>query len=376
MKNQKSENSSSGSISVLAMEGVSLFYGSTVAVKDLTLEVKKGEILVVLGPSGCGKTSCLRLAAGLERPAKGKIFIAGRQVAGNGIWVPPEKRGVGIVFQDYALFPHLTVAENIAFGLKKASREQKLDRIEEILSLVGLQDLGQRYPHQLSGGQQQRVALGRSLAPQPQLLLMDEPFSNLDTDLRIHVREEVRHILKSTVSTALFVTHDQEEAFSIGDRLAVLNGGRLEQHDRPEVLFHEPLTRFVADFVGHADFIPGIVKGAQIQTELGFFPLPRSREELREGIAVEIMVRPDHIHLSSSPEGPGLIVEKRFLGSFNQYDIRLPSGNALHAYSSSSVFYAEGTRVNIKLEEEDLIVFPAEAKTYSTGSSKPNYIRM
>lgn len=345
---------------VLAMEDVSLYFDSVVAVEDVTLHVNKGDIAVLLGPSGCGKTSCLRLIAGLETPSEGKIFIAGRQVAGNGVWVPPEKRGVGMVFQDYALFPHLTVADNITFGLRKKSQQQKYERVREILALVGLEGLAERYPHQLSGGQQQRVALARALAPQPRLLLMDEPFSNLDTDLRIHVRDEVRHILKKTNNTAIFVTHDQEEAFSIGDRLAVINKGRLEQVDRPEVLFHEPATRFVADFVGHADFIEGTVRAGLIHTELGDFPWPKNRITMPEGTPVEVLVRPDHITLVPSREGQGTIIEKRFLGSFNQYDILLATGYTLHAYSSSSVFYDEGTRVKIHLEEENLIIFPVE----------------
>lgn len=348
----------SGAPAVMVMEKVSLYYDSTVAVADITLEVKKGEILVVLGPSGCGKTSCLRLVAGLERPSEGKIFISDKQVAGNGVWLPPEKRGVGMVFQDYALFPHLTVEDNVAFGLKDYTREQKSRKVQETLFLVGLEGLGNRYPHQLSGGQQQRVALARALAPEPQILLMDEPFSNLDTDLRIHVRDEVRHILKKTANTAIFVTHDQEEAFSIGDRLAVINEGRLEQVDRPEVLFHEPATRFVADFVGHADFIRGTVGDGVIRTELGEFPWPKKKKPLPPGGLVEVLVRPDHIVLFPSEEGQGVIVETRFLGSFNQYDVRLATGNTLHAYSSSSIFYAEGTRVKLNLAEEDLIVFP------------------
>lgn len=343
------------------MEDVTLYYGSAVALENINLEVKKGEIVVILGPSGCGKTSCLRLAAGLERPAQGKIFIAGNQVSGNGTWVPTERRGVGMVFQDYALFPHLTVAENIAFGIGKRSRKDMLDRVKEILKIVGLEGLSERYPHQLSGGQQQRVALGRALAPQPEILLMDEPFSNLDVDLRIHVREEVRNILKKTNSTAIFVTHDQIEAFSIADRLAVINKGKLEQIDRPEVLFHEPATKFVADFVGHADFLPGVIREESIKTEIGDFPWRRNTKSIVDGSIVEVLIRPDHVVIFPSNEGQGVIREKRFLGSFNQYDVRLASGHNLHAYSSSSVFYKEGTTVKINLAEEELIVFPSKS---------------
>jgi iron(III) transport system ATP-binding protein len=269
--------------------------------------------------------------------------------------VSPEKRGVGLVFQDYALFPHRSVAQNIAFGLRSMPQSQRRQRVWEILFLVGLEGLEDRYPHQLSGGQQQRVALGRALAPQPQVLLLDEPFSNLDTDLRLQVREEVRRILKTAGTTAIFVTHDQEEAFSLADRLAVLNGGRMEQVDRPEMVYNFPTTRFVADFVGHADFVAGEVGDGQVRTGLGVFPY---QTEFPAGTPVEVMVRPDNLLLSPDPDGNTTVVERRFLGPFNQYTLRLSSGGFIHANAPSAVVYAEGDRLRAELRVACLTAFP------------------
>ncbi|MGH7409156.1 MAG: ABC transporter ATP-binding protein, partial [Candidatus Methylomirabilales bacterium] len=242
------------------------------AVDQLTLEVEHGEILALLGPSGCGKTTTLRLIAGFERADTGKIEIAGTLVA-DGPWgLAPELRGAGMVFQDYALFPHLTVEGNIGFGLASMEPKAKAERVQEVLALVGLERLATRFPHELSGGQQQRVALGRALAPRPAVLLLDEPLSNLDADMRAQVRQDLHVILRQTGSTTLFVTHDQEEAFMIGDRVGVLNGGHLEQLDRPEEIYHLPATRFVARFVGKADFLPGTVTEEGIVTEIGILP--------------------------------------------------------------------------------------------------------
>ncbi|MFQ5924987.1 MAG: ABC transporter ATP-binding protein [Dehalococcoidia bacterium] len=331
------------------------YFGSVRALDRLDLSVSHGQILVLLGPSGCGKTTALRLIAGLEVPDVGTVEIGGRLVAGPGIHVPPEQRRVGIVFQDYALFPHLTVADNISYGVPRG--QGRRDRIREIMSLVGLAGLESRMPHELSGGQQQRVALARALAPQPEVILLDEPFSNLDADLRLHVREEVRHILKRTETTAIFVTHDQEEGFSLADRLAVLNAGRLEQVDKPEVLYNSPATRFVADFVGHADFIAGYVENCLVHTELGTFPCEQG---FPSGSQVEVMIRPDNLSLTSDPEGAAIVVDKRFLGSFNQYALRFPSGELLHAYTSSSILYPEETRLRVELKTESVAVFPSD----------------
>jgi iron(III) transport system ATP-binding protein len=239
------------------------------AVDALSLAAEPGEILALLGPSGCGKTTTLRLIAGFDTPDEGTVSIRGQPMAGEGRAVPPEARGVGIVFQDYALFPHLTVAGNVGFGLARLERPARGRRVAEVLDLVGLSALAGRYPHELSGGQQQRVALARALAPAPALLLLDEPFSNLDADLRAQMREEIARILRTTGTTAVFVTHDQQEAFTLADRVGVLHGGRLEQVDTPYEIYHHPATRFVAEFVGAADFLRGFVKEGGIVTEIG-----------------------------------------------------------------------------------------------------------
>ena len=230
------------------------------AVDGLSLALERGQILALLGPSGCGKTTTLRLIAGFEAPDAGQIAIGGRVVAdADGTALAPEARGVGVVFQDYALFPHLSVEGNVAFGLDRLPRGDQQRRVHEVLELVGLTDFRGRYPHELSGGQQQRVAVARALAPAPAVLLLDEPFSNLDADLRTQMRDEVEKILRGTGTTAVFVTHDQEEAFTIADQVGVLNRGRLEQLASPETIYHRPATPFVAEFVGAADFLPGRV---------------------------------------------------------------------------------------------------------------------
>ena len=245
------------------------------AVDGLSLVVAEGEIVALLGPSGCGKTTTLRLIAGFETPDAGTVSLRGEMVAGPGSFVPPETRGVGIVFQDYALFPHLSVEDNVGFGLDRLTRAARRARVAEVLELVGLGDFGRRYPHELSGGQQQRVAVARALAPAPALLLLDEPFSNLDADLRAQMREEIEIILRKTKTTAIFVTHDQEEAFALADRVGVLWHGRIEQLAAPETVYHHPASQFVAEFVGAADFLPGVVTSEGIVTELGIFGEPR-----------------------------------------------------------------------------------------------------
>ncbi len=273
---------------LLLLDRVSKRFGAAgpPAVDGLSLRVSEGEILALLGPSGCGKTTTLRLIAGLESPDAGTITLRGQIVAGPGRAVPPEERGVGIVFQDYALFPHLTVADNVAFGLPRAARRS---RVEAVLELVGLGGFGPRYPHELSGGQQQRVALARALAPAPALLLLDEPFSNLDADLRAQMRDEVERILRTSGTTAVFVTHDQEEAFTLADRVGVLLAGRIEQLAPPQELYHRPATRFVAAFVGAADFLPGVVSTQGIVTEVGTFA---NVDQLAAGARVDVMIRP------------------------------------------------------------------------------------
>ncbi len=271
------------------------------AVDELSLSVDPGEVMCLLGPSGCGKTTLLRLIAGFERPDAGTVEVAGKVVASDRVMARPEERRIGFVFQDFALFPHLTVLDNVAFGLK-GTRDEKRRRAAEVLALVGLTVFDSRYPHQLSGGQQQRVALARALAPRPHILLLDEPFSNLDASLRGSTRDEVRAILARSGITAIVVTHDQEEALSFGDRVAVMRDGKLQQVGAPEDVYFHPGTAFVASFLGRTNLLRGLAEGRTARTTIGAVPL----SETADGRVI-ISLRPDHLELvpASSPEsGP------------------------------------------------------------------------
>lgn len=334
------------------------FYGTQQsAVKDISFELSSSEILALVGPSGCGKTTTLRIIAGLERPDSGVVRLNERVVASESVFVPPEKRGVGMVFQDHALFPHLTVSENIAFGLRGQSPTQVKQSVGEMLHLVGLLPLAKRYPHALSGGERQRVALARALAPRPVLVLMDEPFSSLDADLRMEMREHVRRILKSMQATVVFVTHDQEEALYMGDRLAVLQNGQLEQIGTPEEIFHESTTRFVAEFMGDSDFLKGKVTQTGIQTEIG---LIEHLVDLPVSTLVEIALRADDVGFQKDGSGNSVIVERFFRGAFNLYRLRLDSGQTLHSFTDHTQILPVGTRVQAFISaEHPLTIFSA-----------------
>jgi iron(III) transport system ATP-binding protein len=327
------------------------------AVSGLSFSLDRGEILALLGPSGCGKTTTLRLIAGFEVPDEGTIAIGGRTVADGrrAAFVPPEERGVGVVFQDYALFPHLTVEQNVGFGLHRLPRDARQRRVPEVLSLVGLELLSRRYPHELSGGQQQRVALARALAPAPAVMLLDEPFSNLDADLRGQMREEVERVLRATATTAIFVTHDQEEAFTIADRVGVLSEGRLEQLATPEVIYHRPATPFVAAFVGAADFLPGEVTADGIVTEIGTFPNTGGRPR---GQRVKVLIRPDDVTFTCAEDGAAVIIERSFLGSETRYTLGLPSGLRVVSSQASSAEFTAGTRVRVQAHALHVVTFP------------------
>jgi len=329
------------------------------AVDGLTLTVESGQILALLGPSGCGKTTTLRLIAGFELPDDGEVAIAGRVMADGQrkISVPPEERGIGIVFQDYALFPHLTVEENVGFGLHALARDRRGERVLAVLNLVGLAEFAHRYPHELSGGQQQRVAVARALAPSPALILLDEPFSNLDADLRAQMRDEVEKVLRGIGTTAVFVTHDQEEAFTIADVVGVLNGGRLEQLAPPETIYHHPATPFVAEFVGAADFLPGIITSEGIVTEIGVFGNVEGREL---GEKVRVMIRPDDVTFVPAADGETFILRRYFRGSENLYCLGLPSGHRVHSSQPSATAFATGMRVRPEAHVLHVVTFPAE----------------
>ncbi len=334
------------------------------AVQDVNLTVQVGEIVALLGPSGCGKTTTLRLIAGFERPTQGRVLIGNRVVAGPGIFVPPEQRRVGMVFQNYALFPHLSVAENVAYGLKRGEDRER--RVREVLALVGLRGMEHRMPHALSGGQQQRVALARALAPRPQVLLLDEPFSGLDESLRDQVRGEVLQILRETQVTVVFVTHHQDEALYMGDRIAVMNEGRVEQIGPPETVFAAPASRFVAEFMGASFFLEGVVREGGLETELGFLAQPVA---LPVGTRVEIAARPDDLTLTPDPDGPGRIVRTVYRGSWYLYDVHLPSGRLVRWEGPHTIRYAPGTAVRVALMPgHPLAYFPLREEPEGHGA--------
>jgi iron(III) transport system ATP-binding protein len=336
-----------------------LFNRNVKAVYDLSMEVKKGEFFSLLGPSGCGKTTILRLIAGLERPDDGIITI-GDSVAAGASWIHPEKRGVGIVFQDYALFPHMTVFKNIAFGLRGCAKNELKQKVMELLKMVGLPDAAQRYPHELSGGQQQRIALARALAPSPKVMLLDEPFSNLDADLRMELRTETRRILKEKGTTTILVTHDQEEAFSLSDRVGVLNQGRLEQIGTPEDIYHRPLTRFVANFVGRADFIGGRIEGDAVISDIGIFKCGDAVP--CDIIDVDLMIRPDDVDFAIDPNGNASIIEAEFLGAEIIYKILLPSGKIIHSIRPSTKIFSVGSMVSITVDPAHIVIFKKDER--------------
>jgi iron(III) transport system ATP-binding protein len=316
------------------------------AVQNLNLDVFSGEVLAILGPSGCGKTTFLRLLAGFDEPDEGRISIYDEVVSGDGKFVPPEKRSVGFVFQEHALFPHLNVIENVSFGLQKSLSSNRV-RARELLELVGLNDFERRFPHELSGGERQRVALARALAPQPMLILFDEPFSNLDADRRSQIRRDVRNVIKEINTTAIFVTHDQEEAFAIGDRLVIMQQGKIEQVAYPEEVFMNPASRFVAEFLGKTDFLPGIITATDINTEVGSI---QQSTGLPEGEQVEIAIRADDLSIYADLNGNGVVLERIFKGAYQVYRIVLTSGNELNVMCPHTQMLKEGEKVQVTID--------------------------
>ncbi len=336
---------------------------SSAAVDDLSFGLRAGDIGVLIGPSGCGKTTLLRAVAGLEPVAAGEIKLSGAVVGSASQSLAPEQRRIGMVFQDYALFPHLDVAHNVGFGIHQLPKPERKARVAEVLALVGLDGSQHRYPHELSGGQQQRVALARALAPRPQLLLLDEPFSNLDVDLRERLAHEVRGILKAAQATALFVTHDQMEAFAIGDVIGVMHQGRLHQWDDAYTLYHRPATRFVADFIGHGVFTPATLREVNnqvvVQTPLGELtdvaecPLPCA---FASG-ECDVLLRADDIVHDDDAPVKAEIMRKTFRGSEFLYTLRLATGETVLAHVPSHHDHKIGEWIGIRAQVDHVVTF-------------------
>ena len=342
---------------LLSLRNLGCGYHAQAVVSDLNLHLNAGDIGCLLGPSGCGKTTTLRAIAGFEPVQHGEISLAGEVISRAGYTRAPEKRRIGMVFQDYALFPHLTVAQNVAFAIRQ--HPQLAQITNELLALVKLDTLGQRYPHELSGGQQQRVALARALAPDPLLLLLDEPFSNLDGELRRKLSQEVREILKARGISAILVTHDQQEAFAVSDHVGVFNEGRLQQWDTPYNLYHEPLTPFVASFIGQGYFIRGQLLAADtVQTELGVIR-GNHAYQWPIGSTVDVLLRPDDIIYAPHSSLQARIVGKTFLGAATLYRLQLASGSLLESIFPSHADLEPGSNVGIEIAADHLVAFPA-----------------
>ncbi len=348
----------------LALHRVDLDVADHPVARRLSLSVAAGETACLLGPSGCGKTTTLRAIAGFHPVSAGEIRMHGATVSAPGFMQPPESRGLGMVFQDHALFPHLSVADNVAFGLRRRRGMRRRDAravAAQMLELVALEGMGERYPHELSGGQQQRVALARALAPAPDLVLLDEPFSSLDTELRDTLANRVDALLKARGTSALLVTHDQHEAFAMADRVGVMHQGQLLQWDTPFNLYHEPAERFVADFIGRGRFLRARVReGATLDTELGPISGHRARN-WPPGTEVEVLVRPDDVLPDPDASLRAEVVKKAFTGAETLYTLRLPGGEEILSLFPSHHDHAIGDRVGIRIDAPHLVIFRREA---------------
>ncbi len=340
----------------LELKSVSVTFDQINVVSQISLSLKEGEIGCLLGPSGCGKTTLLRAIAGFENPSDGEIWLHDREVSSNAIHIPPEKRRVGMVFQDFALFPHLSIADNIGFGLQQLTRTGRAQRITELLHLIGLETVARRYPHQLSGGQQQRVALARAMAPRPDVLLLDEPFSALDPELRTQLAKEVRSLLHKDGITAILVTHDQAEAFAMADQVGVMNQGTLHQWDSGYNLYHRPSTDFVAGFIGRGVLLPTrIIDGSTIKTPLGVLPCDLS-ENISHISQARLLLRPDDI-LIGSGELKATVLTRLFQGAEYLYTLSLESGEKVECLAPSHQELSLGEQVSISLDIRDLVLF-------------------
>lgn len=342
----------------LVVNQVKSAYDKTQILNGISLKLEAGEIGCLLGPSGCGKTTLLRSIAGLQTIKAGEIYLGDTLISSAKTNMPTEKRNIGMVFQDYALFPHMNIADNISYGIKKQKKAEQKQRIKELLELVGLPLIEKRYPHELSGGQQQRVALARALAPRPDILLMDEPFSGLDVELRESLAKEVRDILKTEGITALMVTHNQNEAFAMADSVGVINNGQLLQWDTPYNVYHEPADPFVADFIGQGMLIQGSICDCKgVHTELGLFKtqLPENTEK---GQKVSVLVRPDDIVHDDDSEWQLEVVSRAFRGSHYLFTLKLPNDELIQCMSQSHHDHPTGSKIGVRIEMDHAVVYP------------------
>lgn len=345
----------------LVLENLSHFYDGKAVVDDVSLRLAPGELVCLLGPSGCGKTTTLRIAAGLEAVRHGRVRLNGRLVSGDGVHVPPEARQVGFLFQDYALFPHLDVRANVEFGLDALPRPERKRRALDMLAQVGMADYAGAWPHQLSGGQQQRVGLARALAPQPGLMLLDEPFSGLDKRLRDQIRDETLHVLKASRVATLMVTHDPEEAMFMADRIAVMRAGRIVQLDSPAVLYSAPADPFVASFFGEVNVLAATVRDGAVDTPLGRF----AAANLPEGAAAELVIRPEAVIVRAAADGIATVRTARLLGRSWLLHLTVEAPGLppchLHCRGTGPAMPEEGRRVALTLDRAQVFVFAAPA---------------
>ena len=353
---------------VLEVRNLKQAFGRHEVVRDLSFALGRGSIGCILGPSGCGKTTLLRCIAGFEPVSEGEILLSGQTVSRPGTLVPPERRRIGMVFQDYALFPHLDIAGNIGFGLRALAPAARAARVEELVAMVGLAGSAGKFPHELSGGQQQRVALARALAPRPELLLLDEPFSNLDVDLRERLSIEVREIIKASATTAVMVTHDQHEAFAMADEIGVMHAGRIEQWDSAYNLYHRPASRFVADFVGQGVFLPAkVLNDHQVEIELGVLngSIPHDCrlgcDVCGKGCRADVLLRPDDIIHDDAAALRAEVVNKAFRGAEIMYTLKLDSGKKVLALVPSHHNHALGEHIGIRLDVDHVVAFQPQA---------------
>lgn len=346
---------------MLTFENVSHTYGVTPSVENISIQIRKGEVVSLLGPSGCGKSTILRLASGLEQPQAGTIMLDGKVVASEGVFIPPEERGIGLVFQDYALFPHMSVRRNILFGLEGVSngmsREQKEARVNSVLDHVDLSGLGEMMPDELSGGQQQRVALARALAPEPRLILMDEPYAGLDSRLRERIRDDMLHILKEAGTAVLMVTHDSEEAMFMSDRIYVMRSGQIEQAGRPIDLYCRPHNAFVAEFFGEVNRVEGIIEKGHLLTPLGNFDVP----EGASGRSATLIIRHEGLVIGNGDKTNAEVMETRLLGRYSlvHLSMPLPKGEDLHLHARvpGLNMLSPGQKVTLSVDRSQVFIF-------------------